>query len=64
MYFQTRLKSSFYPVLKPITSPGINPKPAAMGNPEVTIIEVIVGVLESNSKLVSGGALHINNQAL
>jgi hypothetical protein len=31
---QTRLKSSYYPLLNPITSPGTNPMPAAKGNPE------------------------------
>jgi hypothetical protein len=39
---QTRLKSSFYPLLNPITSPGTNPKPAAIGDPEVTIVEECV----------------------
>jgi hypothetical protein len=33
------LKSSFYPLFNPITSPGTNPKPAAIGDPEVTIVE-------------------------
>jgi hypothetical protein len=35
-------KSSFYPLLKPITSPGTNPIPAARGNPETTIAEECV----------------------
>ena len=39
---QTQLKSSFYPLLNPITSPGTNPKPAAIGDPEVTIVEECV----------------------
>jgi hypothetical protein len=35
-------KSSFHPLLKPKISPGTNPKPAAMGDPEVAIVEECV----------------------
>ena len=36
---QTQSKSSFYPLLKPITSPGANPVPTARGNPENALSE-------------------------
>ena len=39
---QTQLKSSFYPLLNPNISPCANPMPAAMGDPEVTIVEECV----------------------
>jgi hypothetical protein len=35
------IETSFYPVLKPIISPGTNPK-AAMGNPEAAVVEECV----------------------
>ena len=36
---QSESKSSFYPLLKPITSPGTNPIPTARGNPENALSE-------------------------
>jgi hypothetical protein len=38
---QTQFKSSFYPLLNPITSPGTNPISATMGNPEAAIKECV-----------------------
>ena len=41
MYLPSEPKASFHPLLKPKISPGTNPIPAAMGNPEAAIEECI-----------------------
>jgi hypothetical protein len=53
----SELKSSFHPLLRPKISPGTNPKPAAMGDPEAAIVEECVANSDPVSSRVRIGSV-------